>query len=221
MTPEEKWKLDKRGMFSASEMFKLLPGKKRTENVFDIGAMTYIEQMATDSFTEYEAREINSYAMANGKAEEPKAVVHYGKLLGIHPTYYGDGNPTFFKYCSDSGCSPDAVLFKPDGNISFGAEFKCPERLTHSRYLRKIKNDWDLKDQMEEYYCQCQFAMMVFKCDLWHWCSYNDYFPFSTKLHIIEVKANVNFQRNLDARLKLAIAEKRRIVEELNQYIIP
>lgn len=216
---EEQWKLARFGKFTASEIHKLLSKGKGSE-MFGEGARTYIKQKAVDNYTGYEDRNVQTYAMMMGKVKEPEAYALYCKLLGFPGIkYFGGGDPVFIEYGPDAGCSPDALAYMPDDTISFGADFKCPTRDTHWDYLTefkgKDKNQFDLRRVCEDYYAQIQFTMMCVKCELYHFVSYNEYFPFNDRMLILEIKPDKPYQANLDIRLKMAIKERNRLIEEL------
>jgi hypothetical protein len=215
-TANEKWLLDKWGCFSASEMHKLL--SKGVGEMFGKGAKTYIEEVAIEAYTMFNMDEnVETYAMKMGKIREAESFYYYIKLLGIQfMEYYGGDNPVFKKYCEDSGCSPDSLAKKADGTASFGAEFKNNQRKQHFTDLRTINEADDLKKEHIDDYTQCQFSMMCYKTDLWHWCSYNEYFPEKDKMLIIEVKEDKSFQDNLIVRLAMAKKIKYRIIEQRN-----
>lgn len=211
---EEAWLLEKWGCFSASEMYKLL--SKGVGEMFGAGAKTYIEEIAIEGYTMFNMDEnVETYAMKVGKMKQAECFAYYQQLLGFDGLlYHGDTNPVFKKYCEDSGCSPDCTAPMADGSISFGSEFKNNQRKQHFRDLRMIADQKDLEKLHPDDYTQCQFSMMCYRCDLWHWCSYNEYFPARDKMLIIEVKEDKVFQGNLEVRLQMAKKIKWRIIEQ-------
>lgn len=218
---EEKWLMAKWGMFSASEIAQLkVPGKedKKTghKEMFGAGAMTYIKTIARQAYTLFNRRDsVETYDMKMGKINEAQAYGHLYKLLGFDGLqYYGDSNPEFFQYCADSGASPDVLAPTPDG-ISFGSELKCPKGDTHFNYLSEMANQEQLQKIEPDYFGQCQFSMMTFKCDLWLWCSYNEFFPLKDRMLIIEVKRDNNWCNDMDLRLKQAVKMKYEFIQRI------
>lgn len=214
----DKWKLEKHGKFSASNIFKLMmPGKGG--EAFSVGGLTYIEEVAQEAYTIYTDDEnLETYDMRMGKIREPQAAKYYQHLLKGVPNieYYGGSNPLFKHYCPDSGASPDCLVWKDSTSVSWGAEFKCPKRGTHWDYLMKIKDDVDLKMASAQYYGQCQMGMLAFDTDLWHWCSYNEYYTLAKdKMLIIEVKRDKTYIENLKIRLKMAVKKKWELIEQM------
>lgn len=141
---EEAWKLARKGKFTASASHRLL--SKGKDAIFGAGALSYINEVACDAYTLFEDESYESYDMKMGKIVEPEIAAHYEKVTGIMISdYYGCTNPHFepyYNYPDDSGGSPDAVIRSPSGNVSFGAEFKRPKRMTHWNYINQIKDQW-------------------------------------------------------------------------------
>lgn len=206
------WLQEKKGMFSASESWKILdkptvmPKGATVLPMFTVAGETYIEEMAIEEYTLFDSTEgLLSKAMKDGLKTEPEAYQYLIKVAGLSDlVYHGDGNPKFFKYGKDAGASPDSALYKPDGSVSMGAEFKCPSQKTHWEYLKSIKNSNDLRRVDSNYWCQVQFTMMVLNCDLWLWESYNPYFPLNQQGLIIEVPKDDKFVREANLRVKEA-----------------
>lgn len=218
------WKKLKFGKFSASQIFHLMIGgttdKKTGQTpLFGKGAISHITKMARQEYTQFnEDDEPETFAMKLGKMRESTAAAYYLRAIGIKDmVYYGGANPLFHLYNKDAGASPDLVMWKDEPNkvASFGGEMKCPSGDVHMEYLRNIKKAEDLKTVSIEYYSQVQFSMLVFRTDLWHWCSHNEYFPEKDRLLLIEVPADKKFQNELDARLSAAIEMKYNIINEL------
>lgn len=222
--PIQVWKEAKFGKFSASEEDVLLtPGfydkKTGITPMFGLGALTYIEETAVDAYTIYsEEDNPETFEMKMGKAKEGLSFAWLLHQLGRDVLdYYGTLNPFFHLYTPDSGTSPDSVAWKDyEAKIAyFGAELKNPSRLVHAQYLRTIKDQYDLKTKKRKFYTQVQKAMMTFKCDLWLWCTHNEYFRGKDRMLIIEVKEDRNFQNELDARIAAATKLKYEFIEQL------
>jgi hypothetical protein len=214
---EDEWRRCKWGKFSASEIDNLMTlGQRET---FSAGGIAYIERIAREAYTIFNDSENNeTFAMKQGKKKEAEAFQFYRQLLGRDDfEYYGGGNPYFEHYSNDSGASPDCLLWKDRANkiVSFGAEFKCPTSKIHWDYIRSIKTQFDLKQMNPLYYGQCQFGMMTFKTDLWHWCSYNEYYPIKHRMKIIEIVPDKNYQSNLKIREQMAVKKKYQFLEEI------
>jgi hypothetical protein len=215
------WLKEKWGCFSASEMFKLLSDGKG--EMFGVGAKTYIEEVAIEAYTMFNQDEnVSTWSMEKGKMKEFESHQYHKNtyLMGLpNIIYCGGGNPVFKKYNEYSGCSPDSIINRPNGEIMFGAEYKNNGSKQHFRDLRLIDTSKDLLTQHKDDYTQVQFSMMCYGVDLWHWCSYNEYFPENDKMLLIECEQDKQFQDNLDIRLSMAIKIRNRIIEQrMNNY---
>jgi hypothetical protein len=212
----EGWLKKKWGRFSASQIFHLMVQGKGGE-VFSPGGLTYIESVAREAYTIFNTEETpESFHMKMGKVREPASFARLRQTLRCDVLeYHGGDNPVFDLYTEDSGVSPDCKAPMPDGTVSFGAELKNPTGKTHMFYLRNIKDQFDLKKISEEYYAQVQKTLLTYKCDHWLWTSNNEFFPPKDQMIIIEVKADKQYQQNMDIRLKMATKKKYEIIEEL------
>lgn len=226
--PRDKWKLDKWGKFSASEIHKLLvPGTKDKKTLevpmFGDGAMTYINRVARECYTIFNEDESpQTYAMKMGVEREADGAGYYIRFVGIEGlSYYGVQDPKFFPYGQHAGVSPDTVLWIDYAKqiASFGAEGKNPTPETHDWNLDNIKTQSDLMQHYPEYYAQCQFSMLAFSCSLWHWYSHNLYFKGKERMLLVEVEANKNFQNDMSLRLKKAIKLKQERIENHKQRL--
>ena len=215
---EEKWLMDKWGMFGASDMHKLL-AKGVGTNMFGVGAMTHIKKIARQAYTLFNTQDnAETYAMKMGKILEPQSFAHVYRLLGVTDIeYYGSASPIFIRhqkeFNKDAGCSPDA-LYKKEDKVIFGIELKNPNGDTHWDYLSEISNQKDLEKVCKDHYTQCQFSMACTNSDLWLWCSYNEFYPDKDKALIIEVRPDESFMENLNARVSAAIIKKYELIEE-------
>lgn len=214
---ESEWRRAKWGCFSASEIDNLMtPGKGET---FSPGGIAYIERIARESYTAFNDSENGmSYAMKMGKRKESEAFQYYKRMMGIDDfEYYGGGNPYFEKYTEHAGASPDCILWKdkPKKIVSFGGEFKCPTSKIHWDYIRNLKTQFDLRQMNPQYYGQCQMNLLTFKAELWHWCSYNEYYPPKHRMFFLEVVPDKTYQSNLKIRIQMATKRKLELLEEM------
>ncbi len=214
----EAWMLKKWGKLSASDIH-LLTEKSTGTKMFGKGAATYILKVARQECSLFnEEDKIDSHDMRMGKLREQNCFMFYKNLLGLECLeHYGDHNPIFYEYIPGVGVSADCVAKKPDGNVSFGAEFKNPSADTHFRYLLELDNQWDLLSESPKYYGQVQHSMMAYKTDLWHWVSYNEYMKKpEQQMIILEVKKDDRYCDNLEIRIASALKIKNKIVEMIN-----
>jgi hypothetical protein len=217
---EARWKMARWKKFTASEMHKIAKGKAATTKspakFFSDAGVTYIKKVAREGYTTYNDRDdVSTKAMANGNRDEPQAFAHLCRLIGVSNLMYcGPDNKIFKPYCDNSGASPDAVALKEDGTAYFGAEIKCKTNDVHWDHLFEIGDDpVCFKEKMFDFWVQCQFLMMSFKCDLWLFTYYNESYPFTDMMKIIEVKSDRIFQSDLALRLKQAIIIKDKLIQ--------
>ena len=224
---EQEWGKQKWGMFSASRISELLI--LNADGSFGKGAMTYINQVACECYTEYEHNEFKgTWEMRQGKINEPLAAQYYTSIMKsieipgrtIRWEYYGGANPLFKKYNDFSGTSPDQIGFL-DEKPYILAEFKCPSRDMHWQRLQQISKYrpeqeylW-LREYHIDYYAQMQFNMLNFGCKIGHWVSYNQYFKEPDTAIIITIPEDKTFQHKLKILLGMANTEKNKIINSL------
>lgn len=214
------WAKQRWGKFTGSNAYKL----------FGKGFNSYVEEVACQKYTSYEHSDFEgTWEMREGKKKEPEAFAfHKAQLMQLEPfidgrlriEYYGDNNPIFQPYDDDRfrdwvGISLDSLVVKSDGTPYLTGEYKCPKRDTHMMYIRKIKNGIDLKEYKPEYYWQIQLGILVSGVSFSHFCSYNEYFPYKHRMHIVEVFPNKNDHILLKSKLSQAIEEAHKILSEL------
>lgn len=213
---KDNWYLERWSNFTASECWKLL--KLDKEGQFMQTALTYIETKAIEAVTEMQEKPKLEFVepLLFGKAHEAPAFYYYQKVTRNNSMrYFGSEEPVYLKYNNFSGGSPDALMGQ-DTVIKWGAEIKCPyNSANHWKYL-KFKNQWDLKEQRFEYYCQIQFLLMITKAEGFHYVSFDDRFKEpKLKIKIIEVLPDKKLMDKLDVILNLAEKKKQEMIKEV------
>lgn len=219
----DQWYLERWHRFTSSENYKLLTAKKNPNELWSVGALTYIEQKAVNTVTRMEERpeleEVKSLLW--GKAHEYPAFDAYVKTTrNTFMTYMGTENPIFLLYepfADESGGTPDAANITASNKIDVGAEIKCPKNsIEHFRRL-KWTSQWDIKENYPLVYCQMQHLLMITGAIEWHFISYDDrQLSKKYKIKTIEVKPDQKFMDSLHIRLEMAIKKKYKI---LSQYL--
>lgn len=224
---EEEWGKLRWGMFTGSRISELFVMDKN--GCFGKGAMSYINKVACESYTEYEHNEFKgTWQMRQGKINEPMCAKYYFSIMNqiqlpvkeIRWEYYGANNPLFKKYNDYSGTSPDAIGFI-NNKAYITAEFKCPTRDVHFerlQQLKKFKSEEEylwLKSAQLDHYTQIQFNIMNFDCEIGHWISYNPFFKEPHTAIIITVPKDVDFCNKLKIILEMANTEKNKIINLL------
>jgi len=199
-TPEEirsEWLQERVGKFTASEFHRLVtcPNKKE----LPVGAITYSTEKAVELLTEFFEDGYISAAMQWGIDNELNAVNAFEERTLLNVEYTGS-NQKFLTLGSNIGGTPDGLIRNQSG-----IEIKCPNPLTHFKYML-IKNNNDLKKVKPEYYWQIQGLMMITGCKKWHFISYDPrYKKPEHKIHIVEINADMEEQSFLSKRLSMAI----------------
>ncbi len=214
---KDQWLLERRGKFTASQIFKLFskPSDIKKRQMFGTGAWTYIEERAMERLTDlYERGSLEEVeALRHGKYMEGQAYRYYVEKSGNHSMrWFGDENPLYLTYNRDSGGSPDGLMGESD-IIHRGLELKCPMKpAIHWKYM-KMKDQYDLKAGAFHYYCQCQFLMMITKSPVWDFASFDERFRKEEhKMKIIQLTPDKILQAELDIRIAQAVIERDLIV---------
>lgn len=220
------WAQERWAKFTGSLNHKLLGGERVKRQPFLEGGWTYIEQKAMETTVKmFERPELDDVkSLRWGKAFEEMAHEEYVRITrNTNVLHCGTFTPVFLKYDrlpDDVGVSPDGISITDSYDVDFGTEYKCPiNPLIHFRRLA-WKDQWDLKDNDPEYYCQVQNTLMVCpNAQYWHFVSFDErQINPKNRIKIIEVKPEKKYQDNLHMRLEIAIAEKKKIIEQYQNY---
>lgn len=163
---------DRLGMFTASEISRLLKRGRGKDAYWGEGSLTYIREKIAEISTGERKPSAPAVSSAWGIENEKDAVMWFSQQTGIEVKYFGAENPKFFEYNEISGASPDGLT------QDAGVETKCAYvSANHVEYLLLSKDpaerqQW-LKENRFEYYCQCVFQMMACKRDKWYFVSYD------------------------------------------------
>ena len=215
---KDQWYQDRWGKFTASEIHKLL-SKGPGAEMFGVGARTYIKKKAIERQTEFWENPKLEFVkpLLWGKRYEEPAFRHYVRLTGNKSMrYMGTETPMFLAYDENSGGSPDGIMGAGE-SIVLGLEMKCPMNSeVHWDYCG-FKDQWDLKEGVIEYYAQIQFLLMITKAELFHFVSFDERFKDSNKrMCIVEFFPDKSFKAGLAIRIKQAVKERDKLIEQRN-----
>lgn len=148
---EQKQKVSRLGMFTASSIWQLMKGGKGGQ-MFGQQALTYIDEKIAEIVTGECKHQARSASLDWGNEHEKDA---YLWLNQTHPhEYLGKENFKFFEFNQFAGGSPDGI----SEDCIF--EYKCPYNSSnHVGWLLNKSVDW-LKKEYFEYYVQLQFNML-------------------------------------------------------------
>jgi len=200
------WLQERLGKFTASEFHKLTTAPTKKE--LPVGAVTYTTEKAVECLTEFIEEGYVNQAMQWGLDHELEAIERFTEKTGIRTTKTGS-EQEFIKLGTHVGGTPDGLI-----GINSGVEVKCPNSLTHFKYM-KIKNGEDLKKVMPAYYWQIQGLMMITACRNWWFISYDPrYKKPEHQLHYIKIEFNDADVSFLSERIRLAIELKKELLAE-------
>lgn len=217
---KDKWHLERWTKFTASEWHKLL-GNDRKGNIFGEVAWGYIEQKALEMCTvmwERPELEENKNLLHGKMYEYPAYKAYIEATRNYSMKYLGSETPLFLEYEAlkgESGGSPDIVSINSSNKVDAGAEIKCPKNpMNHFKRL-KWKNQWDIKEGYIECYTQIQALLLITSASIWQFISFDERMKTqSAKVKVIDVVPDRKFQDNLDFRLRKAIEEKYKTLDE-------
>lgn len=210
---EKEWKSERLGKFSASEIGKLMIKGRSKDQYFGDGAITYIESRAAEIFNQLPVTDLEGMkAIEWGNQHEAAAALAFSEKIGVEIEYFGKSNPTFYPYEPVklwAGGSPDGIV----PTEKAGLELKCPENSTQHIKFWRMKEAIDLKDEKPLYYGQVQFNMMCTGYRKWYFVSYDPRpLELRVQLKILEVPYDATYCKELDERLKKAVAMLREII---------
>lgn len=234
-TNKDEWKAARLGLFTASEIHRLLtPGTRpmtdeelaarpkadkgsKTTTVEDHdllsdGALTYIREKVLEIIAEPKPDFYNS-AMEWGNEQEPQAALAAAKRLGYEITdpeflYCGGSEPVLYTLSTIAACTPDVVTPK------VVVEIKCPDSKTHAENLLLTEDTFPI--ERPDYYSQIQMQLLLTGRESGLFESYDPRFYNSNlREKFIPVKANIDFQKLLLKKLELA---KKELDRQLAMY---
>ncbi len=177
---EEDWKGFRRGLFTASQINRLL-AKAKSGTGLSVGAKTYVKEILAEMIAP-PAPDYYNAQMQRGNELEPQAVLAYASAFGLDINakdfiYTSIGGYVFFwDDAFNVGGTPDIIL------ADRICEIKCPESKTHLEYLLCDTGE-DLRDLKPEYYSQMQLNMYLCERNTCDFISYDDRL-FDEKLHL-------------------------------------
>lgn len=215
---KESWADFRAGLFTASEVYKLMTDPKKKDEVLSAGAKTYVMERAAEKLAPKEPEYYNS-AMEHGNETEPLAALRVAKELGKDVDsddfiYTSEGGFVFFfDEELDLGGTPDLII-RDDKMI---VELKCPLSKTHLKYLLLQDAD-DVKTTLPEYYGQMQLNMHLTGMDKALFVSYDDrFFNEAHHYHSVYIPKDDEYISKLLMRAHHAKQYKESLIEILNQ----
>lgn len=219
----KKWENDRRGRFTASEVWKLFtePRTKADKEAgkFSQTAETYIIEKAVEMATGYRQR-FTSKEMEHGIMNEADAFSAFLDWVDIQGWIYQPNE--FYPFHNHAGASPDGVC-KHGGKIVAVADVKCPQPLT----FFSLKAEGDKLEVEAKYFYQLQMQMLATGAEKAYLCYYlaaefgNTYtgevearfdLPIRDRLIIQHVPADKAVQAEMIQKVAAAAARRDQLV---------
>lgn len=215
---KEDWAKFRRGLFTASEVHRLLaePKLKADKDAGNLseGAKTYVRERVAILLAPEEPQHYNSN-MERGNEVEPQAVLAYAERIGKSVNdddfvYTSVGGFVFFtdeEY--NAGGTPDIIIGKTI------CEIKCPLSKTHLEYMM-IDTAEELKKAVPQYYSQMQMNMWLTDAESGVFISFDDrYYNDKHHLHTVDVPRDEEYIELIKSKLLKATEYKNQILAKL------
>lgn len=216
---KEDWANFRKGLFTASEVHRLLAepklkADKESGNLSE-GAKTYVRERVAILLAPEEPQHYNAN-MERGNEAEPQAVMAYATKLGKSVNdddfiYTSIGGFVFFtdeEY--NAGGTPDIIIGETI------CEIKCPLSKTHLEYMM-ITNVEELKAAVPQYYAQMQMNMWLCDAKDGVFISFDDrYYNDAHHLHTVEVPRDDEYIEQIKRKLLKAKEYKQLLMDKVN-----
>lgn len=215
------WVSERKGLFTASDNFKLMTDPRDKKEPFSDGACTYIYEKVAEEITGEEKFTPDTWDMKWGKENEPIARVKFSDKLteqGFVNTIEESG---FFPYEMNgqkvAGASPDGrVFFDHSPTPSHGLEIKCPSNPANHIEYCLIKDAEYMKKYFKNHYWQIMTGMLATGLNKWFFVSYHHKVK-GLELFSIIIDRNDEDIEELKKRIWNAHQEKQRLIKLLSK----
>lgn len=225
----EEWDKVRLGRFTASEMFRLMEPAKRdmtpeelkarpksgkgssAKLIYDYeklsdAAMTYIYEKVAEELTGQAQQQGYAFPLVHGNTYEEEAAEYFAKKTGFTLEKTG-----FYKYTTAAGGSPDRLV-NDDAILEIKAPFNSVNQV---KYLM-LTDQFDLKREYFNYWCQVQCNMMFTERSKAYFASYDFRMKNEKmKMQIIEIAQDVEFHDLVRKKIVQATAEKLKLINLL------
>jgi hypothetical protein len=204
---------ERTGIFTASKIHLLMTNGRKSSEMGKT-AISYIEEKACETLTGMSTPSFTTAAMQWGIAHEAEAVEKAVSALGMDSCMYsGAGQVFFISPCGKYGGTPDGLLL--EGKQTYGIETKCPNSLTHLRYLA-IRDNESLRGIAPEYYWQIQCLISVVQLDCWYFVCYDPRFiKPEHQLHCVLIVRDNAAITDMQIRIDAATEMKNLLIKEI------
>lgn len=227
-TPE--WDQARLGRFTASEIYRLMEPAKRemtqselksrpksgkgssAKLVYDYeklsdAAFTYIYEKVAEDLTGQAQQQGYAFPLVHGNTYEEEAAEYFAQKTGFTLEKTG-----FYKYTSAAGGSPDRLV-----NDDAILEIKSPFNSVNQIKYLMLTDQFDLRRNHFDYWCQIQCNLMFTDRKIGHFASYDFRMKVEKmKMQHIEIKADPEFHDLVRKKIEQATAEKLKIIQLLS-----
>jgi hypothetical protein len=225
----EEWHKVRLGRFTASEMYRLMiPGKREmtqkeldarpkkgkgssTTFVDDYGkladaSLTYINEKVAEIFTGQAKTTGYAFPLVWGAEHEAEAVEYFEKQTGLETIVCG-----FFTYTEHAGGSPDRLI----GEKAI-LEVKCPSDSVNMIDYLMLTDQWDVRRNYFQYWCQCQCNMLFTERELCYFVAFDPrMIKPEHRIKIVELKADPEFHEQVRTQITSGVKEKLATIQRL------
>lgn len=213
------WVSERKGLFTASENFRLMTDPKSKAEPFSDGAYTYIMEKVAEEITGEEKFTPESWDMKWGKEHEPIARTKFIKALYEKGIFARIEEPGFFPHMMNgekvAGASPDGRIFlEEQTEPAYGLEIKCPSNPANHVEYCLITDATYMKKYFKNHYWQIQTGMLATGLDKWFFVSFQPKVK-GMELFSIIIERNDEDIEELEERIWNAYQEKKRVIKLL------
>ena len=220
----KEWFLARLGVFTGSEVGKLMTAGRTKGETFGETAKEYIfdkvgERLLRKEVIEdgamwqeyYDLTKVSSKAMDFGTEQEPYARKRYHKITGHDVHEIG---LVLHKEIPNFGTSPDGIIVE-DGKITRALEIKCPLGKTYIKYASQVIDGATLKKANSQYFWQCVSHCMCTGATECDFVVFNPFLRPDARIKIVPIIPTDEDIALLAERVRLADEYANALVEKI------
>ena len=220
----KEWYLARLGVFTGSEVGKLMVAGRTKGEPFGETAKDYIfdkvsERLLREEVTEnnelwmeyFNLVSISSKAMDFGTEQEPYARKRYKKITGNRAFECG-----FYQHpdIPNFGTSPDGIVVQ-DAKVARAVEIKCPLGKTYIKYASQVVDGATLKKVNSQYYWQTVSHCMCTGAGVCDFVIYNPFLRPDARIKIVPIVPPEEDIELLAERVRLADDYANELIDQI------
>lgn len=218
------WVSERKGLFTASENWRLMTDPRSKEEPFSDQAYTYILEKLAEEITGEEKFTPDTWDMKWGKEHEPIARQLFLRSLRDKGIVATIDEPGFFPYLLNGkkvgGSSPDGRVFLDlDELPTYGIEIKCPSNPANHFQHMLIESQKYMKQYFKNFYWQIQTGMAATGLKKWFFISYHPKVK-GMELFVMIIDRDDSDIEKLDDRIWKGYQEKERLKRKFYPKLI-